>query len=96
MLYCSDSPPDHRLDVPLLNNGSPVVGIDAGHFQLLVGDGVAQCAGDRERSKEADRQVAQALAPEDRGCGGTAVVNVERCSICASCTGSREFTRYTG
>ena len=42
MLYCSDSPPDHWFQMPLLNRRIAGIRIGADDLQLLVGDLVAE------------------------------------------------------
>ena len=58
MLYCSDKPPVQALEMPLFI-GALLTGST---FKLLVGDLVAEFAGQQERARPADRDVAETLA----------------------------------
>ena len=70
MLYCSDKPPVQALEMPLFT-GALLTGST---FKLLVGDLVAQFAGQQERAQPADRDIAETLAEIERRDGGAAVV----------------------
>ena len=66
------------MGMPLLNSTSPVSGSTPVDLQLLVGNRVAERAGDGERPQEANRRSPKPLPKKSRGRGGAGVVVVDR------------------